>query len=301
MPCFHPIPAWKGKRVGASGKRPIAFKFSDGFKDFPVEVPCGKCTGCIQDRANEWALRCEHEAKCHEFNWFLTLTYDESNVPVNGSLELSHLQDFWKRVRKCYGSGVRYFAVGEYGEQLERPHYHALVFNLLPPDLVKRSRLNGKVVFESESLSRLWANGIIQIDSFSPAAAQYVTNYIRKKVTGRGASSHYGVRAPEFQVMSRRPGIGKFFLARFMHDIYPDGYVTRAGGSPKRAPRFYDLTLEKVNARLYRKMKRKRIEVAKLDVDKHGSRLYTLHEVAVERNKFFDGVKGRPYERGQDF
>lgn len=299
MPCFHPLPAWRGKRLSSTGKRPVAFRLSDGFKDMPLELPCGKCTGCIQDRANEWAMRCEHEAKCWEYNWFITLTYDEVNLPPHGSLVPKDLQDFWKRLRKRYGEGIRYFAVGEYGEQLERPHYHALVFNLEPDDLVRRERvLDGKVVFESPTVSDLWGKGRIQIDAFSPAAAQYVTNYVRKRVAGVGASAHYGMRAPEFQVMSRRPGIGGKFLARFMHDIYPDGYVTRAGGVPRRAPRFYDLTLEKVNARLYRKVKRKRAEAAKLDVDKQGSRLYTLHEVVVERNKFFDAVKGRPYERG---
>ncbi|AXH72208.1 MAG: replication initiator protein [Microviridae sp.] len=156
--------------------------------------------------------------------------------------------------------------------------------------------MDGKTVFDSREVSDLWGKGRIQIDAFSPAAAQYVTNYVRKKVAGRGAAAHYGVRVPEFQVMSRRPGIGGLFIRKFMRDVYPDGFVTRAGGSKRRAPRFYDLTLEKSDAKMFRKVKRRRKEMAILDVDKKGSRLYTLHEVAVERNKFFDSIKGRPYE-----
>lgn len=298
MPCFHPLPAWRARRVGASGKRPIAFRLADGFKDMPVELPCGKCTGCIQDRANEWAMRCEHEAKCWESNWFLTLTYEDAELPEAGSLQVKDLQDFWKRMRKKY-SGVRYFAVGEYGEQLERPHYHALVFNFCPADLVRHERaLDGKTVFESREVSDLWGKGRIQLDVFTPAAAQYVTNYVRKKVEGRGASAHYGVRVPEFQVMSRRPGIGAYFVKKFLRDVYPDGYVTRSGGSKRRAPRFYDLTCEKVSARMMRAVKRRRRELAAADVDRKGSRLYTLHEAAVLKNAFFDSVKGRPFEKG---
>ena len=71
MPCYHPVPAWRNKRVNpATGKRGITFRLQDGFTDMPLEVPCGKCVGCVAVRASEWALRCEHEAKCWEFNWF---------------------------------------------------------------------------------------------------------------------------------------------------------------------------------------------------------------------------------------
>lgn len=298
MPCFHPVPAWRSKRVNReTGKRGISFKMVDGFKDFPVEVPCGKCVGCIQARANEWAMRCEHEAKCWDWNWFITLTYEV--MPPDGSLQPKDLQDFWKRLRKRGYEGLRYFACGEYGEAFSRPHYHALVFNWLPVDLRRSERVSDKkVVYESADLQEAWGLGRVQLDAFSPAAAQYVTNYVRKKVLGNDASSHYGSRVREFQTMSRRPGLGKIFLARYLHDIYPDGYVTRPGGSIKRAPRFYDLTLEKVDPRMMRKVRRKRKEMASLDVDNKGSRLYVREEVMERRNEFFDSAKGRPLDSG---
>lgn len=297
MPCFHPLPAWRGKRVNAAtGKRPIAFRMVDGFVDRPLELPCGRCPGCVQDRASEWALRCEHEAKSWANNWFLTLTYSPENLPPGGSLVLADLQKFWKRARLLWPD-LRYFACGEYGERLERPHYHALVFNWLPGDLSRRTRMDGEILFDSPSVVNCWGLGHVRIDSFSPAAAQYVCNYVRKKVIV-GADKHYGGRLPEFQVMSRRPGIGSFFVRDYMRDIYPDGFVTRRGGARRKAPRFYDLTLEKLNPKMMRRVKRARAAAAASNPDGSGSRLIVREAIEVGRRNFYDQVKGRPFEKG---
>lgn len=279
-----------------------------------MEVPCGKCDGCLQDRATEWALRCEHEARLHLHNWFITLTYDQAHLPAGGSLQVKDLQDFWKRVRKEY-SGVRYFACGEYGENYSRPHYHVLAFNFLPRDLTYRRELHGeKMLYDSAHLRQLWGHGSVWVDLFTPATAQYVTNYVRKKsaaaptspsqaplvcVRGQGDPRASSVRHPEFQVMSRRPGIGSGFVSRFLSDIYPDGFVTRKGGSRTRAPRFYDLTLERVNARMYRKVKRARKAAAANNPEATGKRLLAREAYTQGRNAFFDAAKGRRYEKGE--
>lgn len=263
--------------------------------DMPLELPCGKCVGCIQDRASEWALRCEHEARLHLHSWFITLTYDESHLPPGGTLVKADLRDFWKRLRHG-GQPVRYFACGEYGERLSRPHYHLLVFGYVPPDLVVSKQLHGdELRYSSKELEATWGKGLVDIRPFSPAAAQYVTNYVRKKSS---SEAHYQGRLPEFQVMSRRPGIGSGFVSKFLTDVYPDGFVTRKGGSRRRAPRYYDLVCEKVAPRMFRQVKRKRAELAALDPDRKGSRLWIREDVEKGRQAFFDAVKGRPYERG---
>lgn len=298
MPCFHTIPAYKSRRVNAAtGRRPVEFSPHRGYIDMPMELPCGRCVGCVQDRANEWALRCEHEAKSWSHNWFITLTYE--NLPDGGSLVPKDLQDFWKRLRKEYGDGIRYFACGEYGENYQRPHYHALVFNWLPRDVESHiPALGTDRVYSSKDLERIWGLGRVDISPFSGATAQYVTNYVRKNFSVGGAPIDFGNLVKPFQVMSRRPGIGKTFVERFLHDIYPDGYVTRPGGTKRRAPRFYDLTLEKMNARLFRKVKRRRADIAKLkSVDMLGSRMYTVEEVLKRKQEFFAGVSGRKYEK----
>ena len=164
--------------------------------------------------------------------------------------------------------------------------------------VVRGRAMDGKVVYDSGDLSRIWGHGIVDIAPFSGAAAQYVANYVLKNYSVGGKPVDFGNVVKPFQVMSRRPGIGKNFLARFMHDIYPDGYVTRPGGGKRKAPRFYDLTLEKLNGRLYRKVKRKRKEIAtQKSLDKSQPRMYIQEEVEVARRKFFDSVKGRKYEK----
>jgi len=131
MACYHPIQAWRSKKVNKeTGKRSIVFQRSEAFVDMPVVVPCGQCIGCRLEKSRQWAIRCVHESKCHDDNIFVTLTYNNENLPKDGSLCLADLQKFMKRLRKKYGAGIRYFACGEYGEKLKRPHYHVCIFGL---------------------------------------------------------------------------------------------------------------------------------------------------------------------------
>lgn len=80
-------------------------------------------------------------------------------------------------------------------------------------------------------------------------SAGYVTRYVTKKVTGPAAVRHYqrvdGETGevvevhPEYATMSRRPGIGATWFARFGEEVYPsDGVVV--GGGLAKPPRYYD-------------------------------------------------------------
>ena len=54
-----------------------------------LTLPCGQCVNCRLNRSQEWAIRCVHEASLHSQNSFITLTYNNDNLPANGSLALS--------------------------------------------------------------------------------------------------------------------------------------------------------------------------------------------------------------------
>ncbi|EBW8988162.1 hypothetical protein BXL21_24545 [Salmonella enterica subsp. enterica serovar Enteritidis] len=46
-------------------------------------------------------------------NCFITLTYNDENLPEGGTLVRKHLTDFFKRLRKHFtGRTIRYFACG---------------------------------------------------------------------------------------------------------------------------------------------------------------------------------------------
>lgn len=104
--------------------------YSDGKHYMPV--PCGKCAGCLTASRLQWAFRLRQEMRdsveCH----FVTLTYDDEHVPIKDdcffTLRKKDFQDFMKRMRKHYGAILRYYAVGEYGGNFHRPHYHVLLF-----------------------------------------------------------------------------------------------------------------------------------------------------------------------------
>ena len=97
----------------------------------------------------------------HEDNCFITLTYDDENIPWDGSLNKQHFQAFMKRLRwHNKEKKIRYFHVGEYGEQLSRPHYHALIFNhdFDDKETVDSERRNE--VIHLRKITKNMANGI---------------------------------------------------------------------------------------------------------------------------------------------
>ncbi|WNK12732.1 MAG: replication initiator protein [Microvirus sp.] len=244
MSCYFPLHAYKAKQK-ESDKISITFSRPQSWRGQPLNLPCGQCTGCRLERSRQWAIRCMHEASLHEQNSFLTLTYDDQNLPRNNSLHLGDYQLFIKRLRKFLEpKKVRYYHCGEYGEQNERPHYHALLFGHDFDDKKKFSKKGENYVYTSDTLSGLWEKGFAVVGSVTFESAAYVARYIMKKVTGEMAENHYGQRIPEYTTMSRRPGIGTGWFKSFQSDVYPlDRVITR--GHPSRPPRFYDNLLGK--------------------------------------------------------
>lgn len=132
------------------------------------------------------------EALVHEQSSFLTLTYDKEHLPDGGSLVPADLQLWLKRFRKAVGP-VRFYAVGEYGDQSWRPHYHVALFGA--------GRDAGDIV------QRTWGHGFTYTGDLTLESAQYVAGYVTKKMTGKDDARLCG-RYPEFARMSLRPGIG---------------------------------------------------------------------------------------------
>lgn len=268
------------------------FNVVDGFKDLPVVMPCGTCAGCLLERSRQWAIRCMHEASLYEDNCFVTLTVDDEHLAVGASLVKRDLQLFWKRLRKAYPAvKFRYFACGEYGESFGRPHYHAAVFGFDFPDKYVWSVRKGFTVWRSEGLERLWGNGLCELGSVTFESAAYVARYVMKKEFGANAWMHYQrvdlesgeTRdiSPEFTCMSRRPGIGRPWLEKFMSDVYPeDGVVVR--GRLMKPPRYYDGQYEVIDGPGAHDIKRLRKRARRLE-DETPERLAVREECTKAR------------------
>lgn len=258
MPCFRPLSGWRSSAVNPkSGKRSIVFNAQKAFMDMPVTLPCGQCIGCRLERSRQWAIRCVHEASLHPDNCFITLTYNDRNLPKDGSLNKKHFQDFMKRLRKAFPQKLRYFHCGEYGEQLGRPHYHACVFNLRFPDQKLYRKLESGDLYVSDMLNEIWGQGFCILGSVTFDSAAYVARYIAKKITGDQAEAHYAGKLPEYTTMSRRPGIGKDWFEKFKSDCYPsDSVIMR--GKEFHPPKYYDRQFELDSPVDFAKLKNKR-------------------------------------------
>ena len=90
MPCYSPLKGYRSRKTNPeTGKRGIVFKQEQGFIDLPVELPCGQCIGCRLEKQRQWAIRIVHEALLWDENMFITLTYNDENLPENRSLQRS--------------------------------------------------------------------------------------------------------------------------------------------------------------------------------------------------------------------
>lgn len=171
---------------------------------------CGQCLGCRINRSRLWAHRIELESFLHNESCFLTLTYDDKNLPVGGSLEPSHPQEWLKRLRQRIAPGkVRYYLAGEYGSVLERPHYHVVLFGFQSCAFGRsRYRLGIRNCCSSCDLVRdTWGKGFVELGELNSKTAQYVCKYVTK-VNTIDQEAFLNGRHKEFSRMSLRPGIG---------------------------------------------------------------------------------------------
>ena len=239
----------------------------------PSYRPCGNCIGCRLEYSRQWAVRCYHEAFIFKENCFITLTYNEENLPKDGSLKKKELSNYIKRLRrKIEPKQIRFFGCGEYGTKgTNRPHYHLCLFGYDFPDKeIIRSRSfnmrNGKTrggkthnLYSSKMLQTSWKKGFTTLGDLTFESAAYVARYVTKKITGPLEADHYKGKQPEFALMSRMPGIGKYFFEKYMSDIYPKGFIT-VKGVKQKAPSYYDNLYKKLYPERFEELKKQRIK-----------------------------------------
>lgn len=235
MKCFKPF-----EIHSQSEKNPIG-----------IEVPCGKCLACKQNRAKEWAMRLFHEWTYWETSSFITLTYDEEHLPAGDfpSIDKTHLQLFFKRLRKNIDQKnkllpedkkikIKYFACGEYGDTYGRPHYHAILFGF----------------DEYQTIHDTWGKGIVHVGTVTAESIRYVANYVEKKYYDKTADHYYTStgRTIPFQLQSQGHGL------RFAFDnteyLKNNLYVSQFG-IKNPIPRYYrkkiDITINDYKPYMY--------------------------------------------------
>lgn len=276
---------------------------------------CGRCPPCRFNARRVWQTRMIFEARCHPQNAFVTLTYDDKNLPADRSLSVTDALQFLDRLRHRKSvAPFRYYIVGEYGDKTQRPHYHAALFNF-PTCLFGQStyarRRSETCCRVCDLVREVWGKGNIYLGKLEPDSAGYVAGYIGKKMTRKDDTRLKG-RAPEFGRMSRMPGIGANYAHQIatsyggphcdIVDVLPvvriDGKmkpigrfmakkVRKALGRDEKAPQ---ATLDQAQASMQEVRLRARLDPENPSVKHH---IIETGAPAAARQEFWDNVKSQ--------
>lgn len=310
MPCSHPntIIHWRFAQRGEKGIK--YFTFSSGYSPEKkaaleqderikeaIKVPCTRCTYCRIQYSKNWATRLMLELPYHKNNWYVTLTYNDGQIPgeiyatakaddlgevyeesiaFQGHLEPEDLTKFWKRLRRSLNyhgeeiSGkLKYFCCGEYGPQTDRPHYHAIIYDLPIPtsDLVpyKKNHL-GQQLYISPYLEKIWGHGYVTVGQVTWESCAYVARYVMKKTYGDHKEDVYtNGKIPEFLRSSTK--LGEQYLKDHGQEIYEtDEIILSSNGKIKRSrpPKYFDYLYDLIDPERMKEIIQERKEKARI-------------------------------------
>jgi hypothetical protein len=277
-----------------------------------VKIPCRKCEQCRAIHAQEWGARAWLETIHNKKGIFLTLSYNDKNLPRTKSgiptLKKEDVTKFKKRLRKKYGE-LRTFECGEYGERKGRPHYHMIIWNIDIADrrIVKENEI-GDTLYTSETLTKIWNKGIIIFGNITYESAAYTARYTSKKFNTKWD------RNPEqentYINMSRRPGLGQKEWEKNqkkykeLNAIY---IPTRKGAKITRLPRYYtkkweaELRNKEVEERknmltqeikeankYYKKLQEETLEIFRKFMKDENNDWQQIEKIRTERKKIID-------------
>lgn len=235
-----------------------------------------------------------HEAKSHDENCVITLTYAPEHLPKNGSIVPEHAVNFMKRLRehadrKENRQGIKTYGCAEYGEQFGRPHYHIILFNYTFRDAKPYGGKPG--YYTSDILNQVWGFGGTQVMDLTFDSAAYVARYIMKKLTGARAGE-YGEKLPEQTICVSQKGIGKDWYKENKHKIYAIDLM-HVNGQKIKPITYYDKRYEIEHTENYKKIKEKR----KQEIEKYIAKIHEEIRNGNHTNDFSRRDRQRAHEK----
>lgn len=204
-----------------------------------INIPCGKCARCIERRKMEWSFRMMEEMKEAKTAYFVTLTYDNENVPINElgiktlvqtrakDLKLQAIEKGRKRITKKFKretpdrSLEGFFKRLRRNQERSKPTIEFITNNLLNTDKIKyyaageygekkgswRPHYHAIIFNASErNITKSWTLGGVHCVKATEATISYVMKYLDKRYDKK----QNWMKNPEFNVMSE--GIGKSYI-----------------------------------------------------------------------------------------
>lgn len=189
-------------------------------KDQNITVPCGKCFYCRRKYVLMWTLRLTHELISYKNNAvFVTLTYNNENLPADKSVNIRDIQLFIKRVRKYFKDiKIKYYCVSEYGNENKtyRPHYHLILYGLHVDD-------EKKAIFKMSHLftTKLWKKGFTTVKPCNSDRIGYTVKYLMKNYLYENDKIIKKGYKPNFSLKSKGLGLD-YLLENWKDYIYRD-------------------------------------------------------------------------------
>lgn len=243
-------------------------------KSAQTPVNCGVCFACLERRRQDWAFRITQEIKVSSGALFITLTYAEDTLPMikaNGkwyaTLLKSDPQKFMKKLRKKQSTKIKYYMVGEYGTELNRPHYHYIIFNLELQTI--------------KDLEDTWGLGMVHIGKAEPKSITYVTGYL---INNWISSVH---RQKPFAMMSK--GLGENYLHHSKeYHKQNQKFNVRKNNRNYTLPRYYrDKIFSDKEKELYRQKMAKQMAIDNQreydDISKRGNNPWTYKQAQYQQ------------------
>lgn len=201
--------------------------------------PCSRCDACLVRSREDWAFRLKQEWKVAGSAFFITLTYDWENLPIEevidpetgvvmyaACVDKSAMQGFLREYRRNFPpKDVRFYGISEYGKERLRPHYHLIMFHKGIYDFTEIERI----------VRKIWHSPEIAVGTLDEGAVVYCTTYC---LTRKSIPPYL---VPNFRLMSRKPGIGYNYI-QSTKDWHLSGekfYVVDQNGFKQNLPRYY--------------------------------------------------------------
>jgi len=302
MACEAPIPAYRPATGGPLKFRPP----TDGRAYIPIQIPCGICILCLEEKARQWAVRIAHEATMHEHSCFITLTYNKEHEPAHGSLQYDDLQKFWKRLRqnmvreakrnRTKLPATRYYAVGEYGDIGHRPHYHACIFGHSFTRERRILRTSPTILWTNPDLERAWSDnkgkpiGYVSVGALNYLTASYTASYVTKKLARKQKYVRIDEQTGELIALEQprafmSKNIAREWYEKFGHQVTENDYIV-INGTRQKPPAAYDRWLKARDEKKIEEIKERRKEQAtKLTSEQLRARARNAHARAKSKKK----------------
>lgn len=256
-----------------------------------------------QTRSNPYSLERGQKSEITRFLKRLRKKYGEG-IRYFYCAEYGETCFFCNKSEKfCLSSGCK-----NYYPWRGRPHYHICIFNHDFTDKRYFKTINGLHHYTSDILDALWTDpatglnmGYATISDLTPDSAAYTARYSMKKISGDMADQndpithikHYQRISsdgelidliPEYNSMSRRPGIGKNWLLAYPREVLDNDAVLFKTVRIK-PPRYYETQLAQTHPLIIEENKIIRIDKAENSPDNTPERLSTREYITLQKTE----------------